>query len=158
MQKSNRIGTAGNTRSKTARNTRDMIIALREQPDPEHHPACYLYTMERSAKAQIILYAQFSLSRVGSRHARNIISQVLAKTSDEDTKQQLQYVLECIDSLLETWYTTVVDLVTAQLLCRYLVPPVADARGNTVHTFIDRELSQTTATPGMLPILATAFV
>lgn len=146
MQKSIRKGVAGNNRSKTPRITNDIVLALREQPDPEHHPACFLYTMERSAQAQIMLYAQFSLSRVGYRRAYNTVSEVFKRkaeergSDDDDAIRQLQYVLECIERLRETWYTSVVDLVTAQLLCRYLVPPIEDARGNTVHTFIDREL------------------
>jgi len=113
-----------------------------------------------------MLYAQFSLSRVGYRRAYNTVLQVLKREAeergsddDDDTIRQLQYVLECIKSLRETWYTSVVDLVTAQLLCRYLVPPIEDVRGNTVHTFIDRELRQTTATLDTpTPMPATAFV
>jgi len=146
MQKTNRKGASSHFRSKVPRIAKDVKLALREQADPVGHPDCWLYTMESSTKAQVILYAQFALSRVKADAAKEKITRVIATLTDledleSDTKKrQLQYVLECIQHLGDRWYASVVDLVTAQLLCRYLVLPIADARGNTVHSLIQAEL------------------
>lgn len=142
----NRRGATAHKRSNTLRITSDIVGAHDEQPDPHDHPPCYLYTMESSAKAQTILYAQLALSRVGWQEADKKIERIieaLRSEEDEDNRNDvLEYGRVCIASLQALWYTTVVDLQTAKVLCYYLVPAIADAKGNTVHTFIDRELGR----------------